>query len=110
MQKKIKQKENRGKTKQILNASFGLAGCVAGACAGTVIKAGLKMITPPTMDPVVEIGYKVGEWVITGLATTAITHAVTSELTETYEGLEAVTKEIASIKEAKDQDEDVEEA
>lgn len=78
-----KSQDKENKAKQIRDMGFGLAGCAAGACAGLVVKAGLEMITPPAMEPAVEVGYKVGKWVITGVASTVIERAVAKELTDT---------------------------
>lgn len=95
--KKEPKTKNPEKAKQIREAGFGLVGCAAGACAGLVVKAGIEMITPPAMEPVVEVGYKVGKWVIAGVATTMIERAVASELTETYDEFEGAVKEIRSM-------------
>lgn len=89
--------KNPEKAKQIREAGFGLVGCAAGACAGLVVKAGIEMITPPAMEPAVEVGYKVGKWVIAGVATTMIERAVAFELTENYNEFENAVKELKSM-------------
>ena len=65
-----------------------------------VVKAGLKAITPPAMDPAIEVGYKIGEFVIAGVATTLIGNVVAKELTETADGFVGVMDMIRQTKEA----------
>lgn len=59
-----------------------LGGAGAGLCAGMVIDAGLNMIPCPAVKPVAKTAFKVGKFVISGIAGKLVSDLATAEIKE----------------------------